>query len=92
MTEGISKETIIKLLSGNHEYKMSKPYINAQRKLLLALLDQCTDLDQWLPIDENTPKDRELLLLNYSSNNVWIGVISPKCFACEAPTHYKLLK
>lgn len=50
MTEGISKERLLfwKDLT-SHE-------------LLEILLRECAELDPWIPIDENTPKDRQLLL------------------------------
>lgn len=31
-------------------------------KVLEALLSECTELNAWQPIDENTPKDRHVLL------------------------------
>jgi len=30
-------------------------------QILYELLSECTELNPWLPIDENTPKDRQLL-------------------------------
>lgn len=59
---GISEEFLKSILADNNEYKMSAPYINAQKKVLQTLINQCKELNPWLPIDENTPKDRSLLL------------------------------
>lgn len=41
-----------------------------ERQLLTALLTECKELNQWLPIDENTPKDKRLNL--YWPGNGWI--------------------
>lgn len=67
------------------------------------LINQCKELNPWLPIDENTPRDRSILLL-------WpqeIGGAMQGYWLCDAwycdmweltgslmsnqPTHYKLL-
>lgn len=85
MTEGISKETLIRLMQDPN--CDSSDY--ATYDYLLSL---CTDLDPWLPIDENTPKDKELLLITKE-----YGVVIGKYFAAgkngwwTTPTHYKLL-
>ena len=87
MTEGISKrelEVELCLLSDSNGYL-------GEKAMLMHLIARCTELDTWLPIDENTPKDRELILKQYATNKVWIGIIDPNCYAAEAPTHYKLL-
>ena len=41
-----------------------------ERQLLTALLTECKELNPWLPIDENTPKDKRLNL--YWPGNGWI--------------------
>lgn len=33
-----------------------------ERQLLTALLTECKELNPWLPIDENTPKDKNILV------------------------------
>lgn len=38
------------------------PRGSSSRALLEQLLSQCTELNPWLPIDENTPRDRLLQL------------------------------
>lgn len=40
-------------------------YITAN-DLLRVLINECTELNPWLPIDENTPKDRLILLFDIS--------------------------
>ena len=35
---------------------------NDEKELFTALLSECTELNAWQPIDENTPKDRHVLL------------------------------
>lgn len=69
-------------------------------EMLDLLITECTDLDHWLPIDENTPKDIEVLLY-YENYNPVIGFwrnskkhflpkVDPEDYD-ELPTHYKLL-
>jgi len=41
----ITEERLREVLNGDANYKMSAPYINAQRKLLVAMIDQCQELD-----------------------------------------------
>lgn len=40
--------------------KMYEPH--AIMNILHMLVDECTELNAWQPIDENTPKDRNLML------------------------------
>lgn len=87
MTEGISKETILQELSGcpfpERVYELTR------------LLDKCKEINPWIPIDENTPKDRRLLLhagepvIGWFDNikNVWRSTDSKKLY----PTHYQEL-
>lgn len=85
MTIGISKRIL--------EAKFSTYYWSSDsyEDLLNLLVSECTELDPWLPIDDNTPKDRDLILKSYATNKVWIGIINHNCLAIEAPTHYKEL-
>lgn len=89
MTEGISKEELLRL-------KEAMP--DGQSKLFIHLLiKKCTELDPWLPIDENTPKDVKLRL--FYPKDEWNdpGTIEGKYqsyipgFDYRKPTHYKLL-
>lgn len=53
------KEYQHKFLSSQLE-KMYEPH--AIMNTLQVLLDECQELNQWQPIDENTPKDREIVV------------------------------
>lgn len=55
--EGISKET----LEDYHNIARSIGDL-IRSQVIRDLLSECKELDPWLPIDENTPKDKELLL------------------------------
>lgn len=56
MTIGISKERLIEL---------SKLYAHIHAHVLLDIAENaCVELNPWLPIDENTPKDRTVWLSN----------------------------
>ena len=63
MTIGISKERLVQLMD-SHMLKSDDV-----RTLMRALIRECKELNPWLPIDENTPKDRRVLLLypNFSA-------------------------
>lgn len=63
---GISEERLRGLYGDNYTSKY-------EDEVILKLLDKCQELNPWLPIDENTPKDRELLLL-YSDKTKVVGV------------------
>lgn len=55
---GISEERLIELVS-----LIPEPAEKFHEFLILsALLNQCTELNTWVPIDENTPKDKQVLL------------------------------
>jgi len=66
---GISKATLEKL----RDSFMYKYGLGSVPILDDLIYDQCKELNPWLPIDENTPKDRELLLL-YSDKTKVVGV------------------
>ena len=51
---GITEEKLLKL---RKKYKSNIVY-----KLIDYLIKECTELNTWQPIDENTPKDRHVLL------------------------------
>lgn len=90
MTEGISKEELI----GINPWEYC-----THRDLLEAIIKRCVELDPWLKIDDNTPRDREILLYD---NGIHIGIfdyfdgILPACWVDRngrklLPTLYKLL-
>lgn len=94
MIEGISKERLI-------EIKQSLPHGQARLNLERLIAAECTELDPWIPIDENTPKDKPVLLLldrgfaveGYWDACCWKSYIynEDECSWRVTPTHYKLL-
>lgn len=64
MTEGIGKERL-QQLKDRYEFSMEAC------DFAEMLLNECTELNPWMPIDENTPKDRRILLL-YQDGDVRI--------------------
>lgn len=91
MTIGISKEDLLQFLK---EHDFDDPL--KTDKALTALLKE---LNPWLPIDENTPKDRLLVMRTKEYGDPLVG----KWFACSdrgwwaancikvTPTHYQEL-
>ena len=66
-------------------------------KVLEALLSECTELNAWQPIDENTPHDKWLLVSD-AANDIYIGKFSSQYGMWYvdiginvAPTHWKEL-
>ena len=43
-----------------------------EKKFFESLLSECTELNAWQPIDENTPKDKWLLVSD-AANDIYIG-------------------
>lgn len=83
MTEGINKKDLLAINPWDYDN---------QQDLLNAILGLCTELDQWLPIDENPPKDKPLLLAYKLADGTWYkwaGFVN-SCWNLP-PTHYKLL-
>lgn len=82
MTIGISKERL--------ELINSRGYSKDLQILLLDLIKECTELNPWLPIDENTPKDRSVLLYSPDMENgckQFVGNIESAWY--WKPTHYQ---
>ncbi len=92
MTEGISKEDL--------KDKLSTLYWSTDdcNQLITAMMCECKELDPWLPIDENTPKDKPIhlfypynkrqLIYQYKEATGWGLYVE---FDYQHPTHYKLL-
>lgn len=68
-------------------------------ELEILLIEACKELDPWLPIDENTPKDKRLNLYwegygwytgEWRRNQFWIDAMLSVPLNIQ-PTHYKLL-
>lgn len=95
MTIGISKEYL------EEKQLQAKKYNDSLTiDLLNYLINNCKDLDPWLPIAE-APKDKPILLLldsgiavtGYWSTYHWVTDIFNEfdCGGGVNPTHYKLL-
>jgi len=87
MTIGISKEYLESIIN---EEKYGG--------LLSKLISKCTELDPWIPIDGNTPRDKPLLLFVKYPKYIIEGSYNKDyeewhdiTFAPIKPTHYKLL-
>jgi len=68
MTEGISKERLEKHFNrffDDDDYNFEQ--------CAKSILAECEDLDPWLPVNEDTPKDRDLLVTN-SKKQKRIGI------------------
>lgn len=74
MTEGISKERLIDFDPWAYDN---------QQDLLNAILDQCTELDHWLPI-ESAPLNRKIILFNIAAKSQVFG----SCLYTEAFRKY----
>lgn len=98
MTEGISKERLTEI---------ARKYSPIYAKIILDIAEfECTELDPWLPIDENTPKDKPVFVWSeidgqnvaYWSTSVWVDkggswIVEENRSDTNIlhPTHYKLL-
>lgn len=55
---GISEERLLELIS-----RVQDPLVQYRELMTLrVMLGACTELNPWMPIDENTPKDKQVLL------------------------------
>ena len=75
--------------------KMYEPH--AIMNILHMLVDECTELNAWQPIDENTPHDKWLLVSD-AANDIYIGRFASQygrwyvdISINVAPTHWKEL-
>jgi len=93
--DGISKERLLELLN-----KDASP--NFHRALKWLLRNECTELYPWIPVDENTPRDRPLLMM-WPELGVMQGEWVVDRWYCDMweltgslvsrqPTHYKELQ
>lgn len=84
MTIGISKERLDEILQSNQ--------CTFEREILDEIIKECTELNPWIPIDENTPKDRSVLLYSPGMENgckQFVGNIESAWY--WKPTHYQEL-
>ena len=100
MTEGIRKQDLPNfLLCLKDIYSNDNEYMQ-DYDVEKLLAEYCTELDPWLPIDENTPKDQDILV--YAPPYQYLPELKQVCKWHESagfcidelrtPTHYKLLK
>ncbi|PTQ86934.1 hypothetical protein [Nitrosomonas ureae] len=97
--EGISKERLesqLKRISLQFDYDPTDRMI----RMLKQLIMECTELNPWIPIDEDTPIDKELILYYPAGrvNHVFlpkiklIGYHRPQLSSiCRQPSHYQEL-
>jgi hypothetical protein len=57
--EGISKERLLEIARQTHDSDDTNHIVLS---LFDYLITECTELDPWLKIDENTPKDRPIVV------------------------------
>ena len=91
MIEGVSKERLI-------EIKQSLPYGQARLNLDRLIKAECKELDPWLLVDENMPKDKHILIFDsFAKSQVVakfddkIGMYLDRNRVAVYATHYKLL-
>lgn len=84
MTIGISKERLEKT------YNMYRKDLQFEA-ILGNLIRECRELNPWLPIDENTPKDRPILLYSPGMENGCKQFVGNIESAWWKPTHYQEL-
>lgn len=101
MTEGISKEKLEEMLlivQENKERYFSQNLWLFESDMLRRLISECTELDPWLPIDENTPKGKPIHLFypqygkhDKSSQIIGIIPILSEYLSHPRPTKWKEL-
>lgn len=96
MMRGISEERLKKIA---HDSRGSDGTNMPVLGLLDMLLSECKELNEWKPIDENTPKDRKIMLF-YEKCGIHTGEFrcghyladANLCVPCNIkPTHWQEL-
>lgn len=92
---GISEGRLREIANQTHE---SDDTNHAVLSLLDYLLSECKEINPWRPIDDNTPKDRELILVTKEYGKVigaWFSATNSGWWAANCmrvtPTHYQEL-
>lgn len=83
---GITEERLLDIL------RSYEPQRDTKASLMEKITSQCTELNPWQPIDENTPKDRCLLLYSPGIEGVskkFVGKLE-SCWYWN-PTHWQEL-
>lgn len=91
--EGTSRDRLKELIRLNED---NSTYSKEEVGIFKALERACEELDPWLPIDEDTPKDQDLLITNKSKRKYVGRLFSPGVWCVQGkldfiPTHYKAL-
>ena len=77
MTRGISEERLQEIIKHSPNIDINE------------LLEECTELNPWMPIDDNTPKDKYLLLYSQDIEGLskkFVGKLESAW--CWKPTHW----
>jgi hypothetical protein len=92
---GISKERLIQIAYETHD---SDDTNIAILSLLDMLINECQELAPWLPISENTPKDRYILIFDVVAKSkvvakfdTAVGLYLDRGRVAVYATHYKEL-
>ena len=92
MIIGLSKEDIVYYLENIRKDNNNEEL----RDLLKQLIGECRELDAWLPIDEDTPKDRKIIIYDSFNQSVETAWWDDGCFMynagdMDAPIHEPVL-
>lgn len=96
--KGISKERLIELYSDGDKLSELTGWLPECRGLIEALINECTELNPWLPI-EQAPKDHEIVVYAPPYDSLQSLVVKTKwhpdagfCIdELRTPTHYQEL-
>lgn len=93
---GISEELLKATYQALLNDFRARPNDSGIKACLEGLMARCTELNPWLPIDENTPKDKELFLvcelgrvIGYIDSQS--GIARANAIGVVNPTHYQEL-
>ena len=95
MTIGISKKDLLELQASIFARDKGR---EDELRLLTIIIDQCKELNSWLPIDENTPRNKPIKIYDSGYGQVivsWNAYF--RCFTDPhghkylSPTHYQEL-
>ena len=96
--EGINKDDLPNFILCLDAIYASNNQFMRTHDIAKLIEEYCKELDCWLPIDENTPKDREILLFypeqvifeTSMGRQIYAGYYKPEHKDyCRQPTHYK---
>ena len=89
MTRGISEERLKEIRENLNKFDIRG------HSTINQAINECKELNQWQPIDENTPKDREILVSNGYQYFIGIWNTTQNCWVDDSgsinPTHWQEL-